>query len=695
MNRVLGTLSLAATLVAGATLAGCGGGGGTALPAAGGGGGAPLAAPGAIPFGANLARGASYLGRAQLATIGLDVHVALANEAGLYAYAKEANTPGSALYRKWLTPQELGEQFGATASDYAALVTAYTKAGISVKTYPQRTMLRLRGPQPAIERMLGLTFGIYKKNGQTFLAPTNAPHPLTLATKITALTGAVGYQARGRNYVRASNVFGNGYTPQQIASAFDYTSAYAAGYTGAGISVGIIGTGPITDGYPGTTGGDVLDFKHLYNVPGTGTVAQVFSTNADVATPSPGSPSPAPPVSGIPGEASTGLASPPPVTSGSTSACTSQGYSPGGGTFPTNYETCNPEDGEAQLDTEQVAGLAYDANVLFYLAFNPNECSGLPGPSCGATFSALGIQLTDDEIQQAIADDTADILSMSFGLDEADSEADYFPNGSTGPGPTEFAMAEAEGMAIFASSGDQGAQGCTAGTTQLCVSYPATDPSVVSVGGVNAPIDQSGQLSGPLTAWGTQTGGAANGQGSGGGCSLYFPLPAFQAGIPGETCSKRSQPDLSLDADTNTGVSVDIDAPPNLGGRELAVIGGTSVAAPDMAAMWALVLQACKQNSKCASSGAASAHAYRLGNPNPLLYQIYAKGLNGVGYANVFSDVQYGGNSTVPVPVSSSTPAPNATPTPVTGYTAGVGYDLTTGIGVPYARSLIRAVVGV
>jgi len=61
MNRVLTILSLAATLVTGSALAGCGGGGsGTALPVgAGGGGTAPLAAPGAIPFGANLARGAS------------------------------------------------------------------------------------------------------------------------------------------------------------------------------------------------------------------------------------------------------------------------------------------------------------------------------------------------------------------------------------------------------------------------------------------------------------------------------------------------------------------------------------------------------------------------------------------------------------------------------------------------------------
>jgi hypothetical protein len=104
--------------------------------------------------------------------------------------------------------------------------------------------------------------------------------------------------------------------------------------------------------------------------------------------------------------------------------------------------------------------------------------------------------------------------------------------------------------------------------------------------------------------------------------------------------------------------------------------------------MWALVLQACKQNATCAASGSAATHPYRLGNPNAYFYKIYQSGSNGVAYANAFADVQYGNNTLVsPAPSSSATPGP--------GFTATPGYDLTTGLGVPYARNLIKAVVGV
>ncbi|MBD5634752.1 MAG: hypothetical protein IAI49_09765, partial [Candidatus Eremiobacteraeota bacterium] len=253
-------------------LAGCGGGGHAAVPVVATGGSpgeSSHGGAGSIPYGGDALSGAAYVARARLASIGLDVHVALANEAGLYRYARDSSDPSSSLYRTWLTPQQLGDRFGAPLASYRAMTQAYLAAGITVKTYPQRTMLRLNGPQAAIEKMLGVTFGIYRKGSQTFLAPTTAPHPAQFAPNITALTGAVGLVTRGRDYTRASNFFNAGYTPQQIASAFDYAGAYAAGYTGKGIEVGVIGTGPITDGDPrfacsNASGcGDVADFKHL------------------------------------------------------------------------------------------------------------------------------------------------------------------------------------------------------------------------------------------------------------------------------------------------------------------------------------------------------------------------------------------------------------------------------------------------
>ena len=52
-------------------------------------------------------------------------------------------------------------------------------------------------------------------------------------------------------------------------------------------------------------------------------------------------------------------------------ACEEQGVSLGQGQ-PTDYTTCNPEDVEAQLDTEQAASLAPNVNVQF-IATTSNE----------------------------------------------------------------------------------------------------------------------------------------------------------------------------------------------------------------------------------------------------------------------------------------------------------------------------------
>ncbi len=679
-----------AAVVACALLAACSSGGSTPV--------APIAASPApvaagsgsfVPYGAGLLANASFLGLAHVKTVGLDVFVPMRDEAGLERYARDANDPTSAAYRHWLTPQEIGDRFGASPGDYDGLVRSLVAQGIAVKTYPQRQMVRVNGPQPNVERALGLSFGVFRSGTHTFLAPASAPRvPTNL--RVAGLGNAVGYTTRSRNLVpvRAAGSFIQGYTPQQIANAFDFTGAYAAGYTGLGINIGIIGTGPITDGDSRVTTGDVADFKRLFNLGGTGVVTQIVDTAyVSLGTGAPGS------------SYSKGLAAPPAVTSPRSAGCVKQGYNPNNPATAasiTDLTTCNPEDAEAQLDTEQAAALAPDANVLFYIAYNPAECFGPCGTKGSAAPSPqIGLSLSDDEIQQAIMDNRADIISMSFGGSEPTSNGIYFGTGSNDYGTKELAALASMGIAIFASSGDAGAEGCAgdvnAGSrpNNPCVGYPATDPSVVSVGGVNAPLDAAGRLTGPLTGWGIQT--QIPGQpagGSGGGCSVFFPAPVYETGITGFPCGgKRAQPDISLVADTNTGVAVVVNAAAELGSRNVAAIGGTSVGAPEMAAMWALVLQACKQTVACTNKG-TSAKSYRLGNPNAAFYAAYR---DPAMYAATFADVLFGNNA-----LPGASPAPGMTGiAPNGGFDAGTGYDLVTGLGVPYARNLIRTVVGV
>ncbi|MBC5806099.1 MAG: hypothetical protein DLM53_09350 [Candidatus Eremiobacter antarcticus] len=621
-------------------------------------------------YGAEVLQGARFLGLARLQTLNLNVGLRMRDEMGLYNYARLVSDPRSPYFRRFLTPEQLGDYFGAPALDQARAIGYFTSRGLSVRWWKQRQMLRVAGSQARMEQAFGTRFGVFEKNGLAFVAPVSAPHVLA-PLAISGVGGLVSYHQLRRHIETgiAPQHFGGigagflvGNSPFQIAAAFDYTGAYQLSSLcckGDGITIGVIGTGPINTNDTGSAGDAVL-FKAVFNVGGTGTVRQV-----NVSAVAPGY--------------SSGVQPPPPVTP----PCTLQ---------PANYTVCNPEDIEAQLDTEQTNSLAPNANVLFYLAYNPNECYAPGQCPPGSGLPRLGINETDDEWQQAISDNVADVLTASFGIGELDfagKSGGLLNADGTGIEPRIFASLSALGIAVFVSSADTGAEGCRtdrvpATADALCLSYPSSDPNVVSVGGTTTPIGSNGRLTGIITAWGRQT---LNG-GSGGGFSSVFARRAYQP--PGLFCADdgrcdsrhRLTPDVALNADPATGVSVIINSNDartgaSLGGPQIGSFGGTSAAAPGMAAMWALVLQACKQTLGCGRG--TGLHPYRLGNPAPLLYALPPEAAQAA-----LLDITYGNNA---IPSTSGT---GYDP----GFNAALGYDLTTGLGAPFARNLIGAIVG-
>ncbi len=677
-------------------LSACGGGGAggasAAIPTSGLPAVPPAAgasAPSTFAWGNGALKGAVYVGPAHFSAMGVNVAVRMQNGAGLVSYARSASDPHSPLYRQFLTPDEIGARFGATQSDYAAVAKYFSGFGLHVGGWPQRLSLFVAGSQTQLQSAFHTTFGEYRSaKGSTFIAPVSAPS-FGIPLAVTMVSNLVSLPPATRSFTpaRAGNNIIGGYTPTQIRAVFDYIGAYKEGYTGAGITIGIIGTGAFSPA-------DVPAYASMFHVQAA-PVTQVDATDSGVAA-GLALNSPPPNPSATPPDTfpySSGLSTPPPATS----SCS--------GTLP----SCNPEDVEAQIDTEQAATLAPGSSVLYYLAYNAGECyesgpslpAGTPCPGGGTAAPALGLALSDDEIQQAIADDKVDVLSLSYGspelanpsVGEYGAAGYYFdPNNPTnGFGPAEFAALAAEGIAVFVATGDTGAEMCKHGGgvepyyDDPCVSYPASDPSVVAVGGVTTPMDQFGNLVNQITGWGVQT--SAGTGGSTGGVSAYFPILPYQDGLPGAMGKTRNLPDISLEGDPQTGVSVLIDAPP-LGPEAVGGYGGTSVAAPEAAAMWALVLQACRQSATCSAKG-SGAHPYRLGDPNPLFYaQYYANGTLQPQYSKTFYDVLFGNNA---IDVGPPPYFPGLPLDP--GYNAGVGYDLVTGLGVPFAAHLIDAIL--
>ncbi|HTX58500.1 MAG TPA: S53 family peptidase [Verrucomicrobiae bacterium] len=692
MNRKI-ALALASAL----TIAGCNGAGGGSSPAL-----SNSTLPALAPAAAGSARIAAFRGPANLANfewgkamlermtyvravsngaLTADVVVRMRDAHGLAQYALSTSDPSSPNYRHFLTPSQIAERFGASDSDYKTVARYFARQGMRVGMWPQREVIAVTGTIKQFERAFGTSFALYRYGKYPSIGPVSAPHfstPLPVAAVMHLIT----YNPLRTYYLRGTYANFAGYPPQMIASGFDFSGAYQAGYTGKGINVGINGTWAIDPA-------DMALYAKLFNAQ-TATVVQV---NA--------SPQPASPVNGNTGTGAVdpypaGLAVAPPITA----PCQVPRFP-----TPPNYHKCNPEDYEAQLDTQQVAGLAPGATELFYLAYNPSICVNDEGgevknnkngscPTGSFKYPLMGIDLADDSLQQTIGDNRADTLSLSWGAPENEElYYGYINKQLTGLGNIEMASLAAEGIAVFVSSGDNGAWECFDPNTGqplgiACVSYPASDPNVTGVGGVNVPLDESGRLDGQITAWADNTTGGGNGQfhnnvGSGGGVSAVFSAPKYQSSaLSGITM--REVPDIAMDADPKSGV-----AQVNYAAfaPEVFADGGTSASAPQANAEWGLVLQACAQSSACAT--ATGAKPYRLGNAAPLYYRIYA-GKGYLPYKQVFYDVIYGDNQAKPATPVPASPSPF--PTPI-GYSAGPGYDMVTGLGVPFAGHLIDAIV--
>jgi subtilase family serine protease len=144
-------------------------------------------------------------------------------------------------------------------------------------------------------------------------------------------------------------------------------------------------------------------------------------------------------------------------------------------------------------------------------------------------------------------------VSMSWGGSEFSSEASYDSH-----------FSQNSNVVYFASSGDTG------GVTI----YPGVSPNVVAAGGTSLVIS-GGKIAGEI-GW----------TGSGGGPSKYELEPSYQylIGMPSSLKGHRGVPDISYDADPNTGVSV-YDSTACQGMSGWMVFGGTSVSSPSLAGL--------------------------------------------------------------------------------------------------------------
>ena len=212
-----------------------------------------------------------------------------------------------------------------------------------------------------------------------------------------------------------------------------------------------------------------------------------------------------------------GIPDPPSFTKVNESGQTSPlpGTDPAGaGNLDGNWEI------EEALDIEWAHAMAPGANIVLVEATSDSNANlfaavktaaGLPGVSA---------------------------VSMSWGVIEFSGEQSLDSTFVTPKGH--------QGVTFLAASGDDGGFAYNSDgqpTTTPGVLYPASSPNVVGVGGTTLLLNSDDTYNSE-TAW----------SGSGGGTSLFEAEPSFQKGV--QQTGHRTVPDVSFDADPNTGVAV-------------------------------------------------------------------------------------------------------------------------------------------
>jgi hypothetical protein len=591
-----------------------------------------------------------------------------AQQQALTQFLSEVQNPGSPVYHHWLTPAQYGAQFGISDADLARVTGWLQSHGFRIEKIPaSRNVIEFSGNFDQVQSAFHTAIHEFSVNGETHLANVADPQiPAALAPVVSGVgplndfrpRPMIALGPRGRFdpstgriepelTLKGGSTFYLFVDPADAATIYDtpnkalntgYTGSTA--YDGSGVNLGIVGDSDLVTQ-------DVANYREAFL-----------------------------------GEAPSAVNLPTVVVDGS---------APG----------INGAAVEALLDNEVAGGIAPKANIYFYTSADTALSSGL--------FNAMF---------RAVDDNVVSIISISFGQCEA---------GLRTQGNQLLLewmeQAAAQGITVTVSAGDNGSAGCDDFNTQsaasqgFAVSGFASTPYNIAVGGTDydvlstsfatyvnttssgtPPYFETALKYIPEKPWNDSTtvnttyqknvaykgagGSGGNIIAGSGGVSTVYPKPSFQTSLtPGD--GARDLPDVSFlsgnlfynaawvicgdntaygitttyfsDCQTSNG---QFTTSTTFGGA-----GGTSAAAPAFAAMMALVAQA----------HGSPADNYRLGQADNVLY-LLAKSK----YATVFHDVTDGNNSVACSPGSPNCGASNSF---LTGYNAGTGYDLATGLG--------------
>lgn len=484
--------------------------------------------------------------------------------------------PASASYGQWLTPQGFEQHFGASSNDVDAIKKWLTRHGFRIDEVPAGgNTIVFSGSTADVRRVFQTEIHRYERNGEAHIANASEVQiPRAIANVVSGVVSLHDFRSRPM-HVRANvapsytaNATTHYLSPADFATIYNLKPLYtqATPIQGNGRTIAILGRTNVDLA-------DIATFRSAMNLP----------------------------------------ANPPQIIL--------NGRNPG---YVAGDET------ESDLDLEWAGATAPAATIKFVTSASTRTTDGI-----------------DRSASYAVSNNVSDVISLSYGLCEQDltsAGVNYYNN--------LWQQAASQGMTVLVSSGDSGAAGCDSGgattaTGGAAVNGLCTSPYSTCVGGTqfadtanpslywasaHNPVDLSSALSYiPEVVWNES--GANGGSGlwaGGGGASIYFSKPSWQAvaGVPSD--GKRDVPDVAMTSAMHDGYLL-YTSDNATRTQQLMVAGGTSASTPAFAGIMALV------NQKTGS---------RQGNANVKLYGLAA--LQASWGANSYFHSITSGNNSVP-----------------------------------------------
>jgi subtilase family serine protease len=519
-------------------------------------------------------------------------------------YAMRVSTPGDPLLGKFLTPEQFGEKFGPSVDDYNKVLKWATTQGLTViQQSKSHTSMVVRGTVNKLESALQTQINNYKTpiNGKTFFAATTAAK---LPSDIANVVGSV---TGLDDYVQYAPFVKWHRLPNKQEQP--KVGTYSSG-----------GTGP--DGSYSAE-----DLRKAYNVP---------------------------PHLSVPKQTTVALFQQ-------------------GGFNQSNIDTYLKENKLPNIPIHPIGVNGFDVTTVYpaiepevvldidmVIAMNP-QVKAINVYEDGRNPFLDGFKVALLSVLDRVANDnSSQVLSISYGADENQMGSTQMDAENV-----RFTQLAAQGVTVFASSGDYGAFGAHATSdTTLKVTDPSSQPFVTSAGGTTLFTDPLGNRL-DEQVWNTLM-NAGKGA-TGGGASAHWTIPKYQLDknfkpyttANGGSGTMRNIPDLAAVADGNTGPGIYVK---DSGGW--IQVSGTSISSP----IWAGYISVVNDVK----------HAFKLGNIgflNPALPNLtkIKPPHSGIYFNSPMYDIQYGYNG-----FSNKK-----------GYSAGIGYDDCTGWGSMEGTQLV------